>query len=98
MVHQELNLVRQRNIMDNIWLGRYPQNGLMIDEKRCMRILKNIRWARNRPRSEEKVSKLSVSQMQMIEIAKAVSYNSKIIVMDEPTSSLTEKEVAHLLE
>ncbi len=46
----------------------------------------------------DKVSTLSVSQMQMVEIAKAVSYNSKIIVMDEPTSSLTEKEVSHLFK
>lgn len=97
MVHQELNLVRQRNIMDNIWLGRYPQNGLMIDEKKMYEDTKKIFDELEidlDPR--EKVSKLSVSQMQMIEIAKAVSYNSKIIVMDEPTSSLTEKEVAHL--
>lgn len=97
MVHQELNLVRQRNVMDNIWLGRYPQNGLMIDEKKMYEDTKRIfdeLEINLDPR--EKVSKLSVSQMQMIEIAKAVSYNSKIIVMDEPTSSLTEKEVAHL--
>lgn len=97
MVHQELNLVRQRNIMDNIWLGRYPKNGLIIDEKKMYEDTKRIfdeLEINLDPR--EKVSKLSVSQMQMIEIAKAVSYNSKIIVMDEPTSSLTEKEVAHL--
>ncbi|GFR36376.1 galactose/methyl galactoside ABC transporter ATP-binding protein MglA [Thermobrachium celere] len=99
MVHQELNLVRQRNIMDNIWLGRYPQSGLFIDEKRMYEETKKIFDVLDidlDPR--EKVSKLSVSQMQMIEIAKAVSYNSKIIVMDEPTSSLTEKEVAHLFK
>ena len=44
----------------------------------------------------EKVGNLSVSQMQMIEIAKAFSYDAKIVIMDEPTSSLTEKEVNHL--
>lgn len=46
----------------------------------------------------EKVAKLSVSQMQMIEIAKAFSYNAKIVIMDEPTSSLSEKEVEHLFK
>ena len=45
---------------------------------------------------KDKVANLSVSQMQMIEIAKAFSYNAKIVIMDEPTSSLTEKEVSHL--
>ena len=47
---------------------------------------------------EEKVAKLSVSEMQMIEIAKAFSYNAKIVIMDEPTSSLSEKEVEHLFK
>jgi len=97
MVHQELNQVRQRNIMDNIWLGRYPMKGLFIDEEKMyedtVRIFKDLDIHLN-PR--EKSEKLSVSEMQMVEIAKAVSYNSKVIVMDEPTSSLTEKEVNHL--
>ncbi|MGL5328585.1 MAG: galactose/methyl galactoside ABC transporter ATP-binding protein MglA [Peptostreptococcaceae bacterium] len=97
MVHQELNQVRQRNILDNIWLGRYPRKGLFIDENKMyedtLKIFKDLDIDVD-PR--EKVGNLSVSQMQMIEIAKAVSYNSKVIVMDEPTSSLTEKEVEHL--
>ncbi|MCD7036700.1 galactose/methyl galactoside ABC transporter ATP-binding protein MglA [Metabacillus sp. GX 13764] len=97
MVHQELNQVRQRNVMDNIWLGRYPKKGLFIDEKKMYEdtaaIFKNLDISID-PR--RKVSSLSVSEMQMVEIAKAVSYQSKIIVMDEPTSSLTEKEVDHL--
>ncbi|MFD0050905.1 galactose/methyl galactoside ABC transporter ATP-binding protein MglA [Actinomycetes bacterium NPDC127524] len=97
MVHQELNQVRQRNVMDNIWLGRYPKKGIFIDEKKMyedtVAIFKNLDIKVD-PRS--KVSTLSVSEMQMVEIAKAVSYHSKIIVMDEPTSSLTEREVEHL--
>lgn len=99
MVHQELNQVRERNVMDNLWLGRYPKKGLFIDEKKMYdeteKIFKDLDINVN-PR--DKVSTLSVSQMQMVEIAKAVSYNSKIIVMDEPTSSLTEKEVNHLFK
>ncbi|WP_042272947.1 galactose/methyl galactoside ABC transporter ATP-binding protein MglA [[Clostridium] dakarense] len=97
MVHQELNQVRQRNILDNIWLGRYPRSGLFIDEdkmyKDTIKIFKDLDINVD-PR--QKVNSLSVSQMQMVEIAKAVSYDSKVIVMDEPTSSLTEKEVDHL--
>lgn len=99
MVHQELNQVRERNVMDNLWLGRYPKKGLFIDEKKMYdeteKIFKDLDINVN-PR--DKVSTLSVSQMQMVEIAKAVSYKSKIIVMDEPTSSLTEKEVSHLFK
>lgn len=99
MVHQELNQVRQRNVMDNIWLGRYPKKGIFIDEKKMFEdtaaIFKDLDINID-PRS--KVSSLSVSEMQMVEIAKAVSYDSKIIVMDEPTSSLTEKEVDHLFK
>ena len=99
MVHQELNQVRERNVMDNLWLGRYPKKGLFIDEKKMYdeteKIFKDLDINVN-PR--DKVSTLSVSQMQMVEIAKAVSYNSKIIVMYEPTSSLTEKEVNHLFK
>ncbi|MBN1469477.1 MAG: galactose/methyl galactoside ABC transporter ATP-binding protein MglA [Fusobacteriaceae bacterium] len=97
MVHQELNQVLQRNVMDNIWLGRYPQKGLFVDEERMYVDTKNIFDDLDISTDpKEKVGKLSVSEMQMLEIAKAVSYESKIIVMDEPTSSLTEKEVAHL--
>ena len=97
MVHQELNQVLQRNVMDNIWLGRYPKKGLFVDEDKMYEDTKKIfdeLEITTDPRA--KVRQLSVSEMQMLEIAKAVSYNSKILVMDEPTSSLTEKEVAHL--
>lgn len=99
MVHQELNQVTQRNVLDNIWLGRFPMKGLFVDEKKMyddtVRIFKDLEINVD-PRM--KVADLSVSQRQMIEIAKAVSYNSKIIVMDEPTSSLTENEVEHLFK
>ena len=97
MVHQELNQVTQRNVLDNIWLGRFPMKGMFVNEKKMyedtVKIFKDLDIEVD-PRM--KVADLSVSQRQMIEIAKAVSYNSKIIVMDEPTSSLTENEVQHL--
>ncbi|MDT1348638.1 galactose/methyl galactoside ABC transporter ATP-binding protein MglA [Escherichia coli] len=97
MVHQELNLVLQRSVMDNMWLGRYPTKGMFVDQDKMYRETKAIFDELDidiDPRA--RVSTLSVSQMQMIEIAKAFSYNAKIVIMDEPTSSLTEKEVNHL--
>lgn len=99
MVHQELNQVLQRNVLDNIWLGRYPKKGIFIDEKKMyddtVEIFRDLDISVD-PR--KKVADLAVAERQMIEIAKAVSYKSKVIVMDEPTSSLTEKEVAHLFK
>ncbi|HDR2159192.1 TPA: galactose/methyl galactoside ABC transporter ATP-binding protein MglA [Enterobacter cancerogenus] len=97
MVHQELNLVLQRSVMDNMWLGRYPTKGVFVDQDKMYRDTKAIFDELDidiDPRA--RVGTLSVSQMQMIEIAKAFSYDAKIVIMDEPTSSLTEKEVNHL--
>ncbi|MDL4913840.1 MAG: galactose/methyl galactoside ABC transporter ATP-binding protein MglA [Enterobacterales bacterium endosymbiont of Blomia tropicalis] len=97
MVHQELNLVLQRTVMDNMWLGRYPRKGFFVDQDKMYRDTKAIFDELDidiDPR--DKVVNLSVSQMQMIEIAKAFSYDAKIVIMDEPTSFLTEKEVNHL--
>ena len=99
MVHQELNLVLQRTVMDNMWLGRYPTKGLFVDHGKMYQDTKHIFEELDidiDPRV--KVGTLSVSQMQMIEIAKAFSYDAKIVIMDEPTSSLTEKEVNHLFK
>jgi methyl-galactoside transport system ATP-binding protein len=97
MVHQELNQVLQRSVMDNIWLGRYPKKGLFVDHDKMYRDTKEIfKELDIKIDPRVKVATLSVSQMQMLEIAKAFSYNAKIVIMDEPTSSLTEKEVSHL--
>ena len=99
MVHQELNQALKRNVMDNIWLGRYPlMKGLpLVSEKQMyqdtMRVFNELDIHVD-PRTV--MSRMPVSQRQMVEIGKAVSFNSKIIVLDEPTSSLTEEEVEHL--
>lgn len=100
MVHQELNQALKRNVMDNIWLGRYPKvGGVMVNEKKMyddtMAVFKDLGIDVDPKRV---MSTMPVSQRQMVEIAKAVSYNSKIIVFDEPTSSLTEEEVEHLFK
>ena len=97
MVHQELNQVLQRDVMDNIWLGRYPSKGGIISQRSMFEETKKVFDKLEidvDPKS--KMAKLSVSQRQMVEIAKAVSYNAKILVLDEPTSSLTQEEVDHL--
>ena len=97
MVHQELNLVRQSSVMDNLWLGRYPKKGPFIDHKKMYTDTRAIFDELDIDIDpKQKVARLTVSEMQMLEIAKAFSYDAKIVIMDEPTSSLSEKEVAHL--
>lgn len=100
MVHQELNQALKRNVMDNLWLGRYPlKAGVMVDEKKIyndtIALFEKLGLVVN---PKQIMSTMPVSQRQMVEIAKAVSFNSKIIVFDEPTSSLTEPEVEKLFE
>lgn len=98
MVHQELNQALKRNVMDNLWLGRYPKvGGIAVNERKMykdtMAIFEELGINVDPHRI---MSTMPVSQRQMVEIAKAVSYHSKVIVFDEPTSSLTEEEVEHL--
>ncbi|MBQ8140087.1 MAG: ATP-binding cassette domain-containing protein [Clostridia bacterium] len=98
MVHQELNQALKRNVMDNIWLGRYPKTfGFVTSERQMYKDTKKIFDELGISADPKMImSKMSVAQRQMVEIAKAVSYNARIIVLDEPTSSLTEQEVGHL--
>lgn len=97
MVHQELNQALKRNVMDNIWLGRYPTKFGMTLERKMYKDTQAIFKDLGIDVDPKKImSEMSVSNRQMVEIAKAVSYDSKIIVFDEPTSSLNEKEVEHL--
>ena len=98
MVHQELNQALTRSVQDNLWLGRYPKvGGVMVSERimaqRTREIFDQLEVNVN-PKAI--MSTMPVSQRQMVEIAKAVSYDAKVIVFDEPTSSLTEVEVEHL--
>lgn len=102
MVHQELNQALKRNVMDNMWLGRFPTvaKGIPITSEKKMykattEIFESLGLSIN-PKAV--MGTMPVSQRQMVEISKAVSYNSKVIVFDEPTSSLTEEEVEHLFK
>ena len=98
MVHQELNQALTRSVTDNLWLGRYPKvGGIMVSESIMRRRTQEIFQELDIHVDPKAImSTLPVSQRQMVEIAKAVSYDAKIIVFDEPTSSLTEVEVEHL--
>ena len=94
MVHQELNQALKRSVMDNIWLGRYPKmaKGLPFVSDATMykdtqKVFGELGISVN-PR--QIMATMPVSQRQMVEIAKAVSYDAKVIVFDEPTSSLSE--------
>lgn len=98
MVHQELNQCLERSVVDNLFLGRYPVNSMgIVDEARMKKeaaeLFRSLGMTVN---LTQPMRNMSVSQRQMCEIAKAISYNSKIIVLDEPTSSLTEPEVRKL--
>ena len=98
MVHQELNQALGRSVMDNIWLGRYPTKlGVFVSDREISKktedVLENLGISIDPARI---MSTMPVAERQMVEIAKAVSYNARIIVLDEPTSSLTESEVERL--
>ncbi len=98
MVHQELNQCLERNVVDNMFLGRYPVNSMgIVDEgrmrKKASELFRRLGMTVN---LSQPMRNMSVSQRQMCEIAKAISYNSQVIVLDEPTSSLTVQEVEKL--
>ena len=100
MVHQELNQCLERNVVDNLFLGRYPVNAAgVVDEgrmkKKASELFRKLGMTVN---LTQPMRNMSVSQRQMCEIAKAISYNSQVIVLDEPTSSLTVQEVEKLFE
>lgn len=100
MIHQELSPVLYRPIMENLWLGREPLNSLgLVDHQKMydmsLEVLKEIDLQED---PKTLMVNLSVAKMQMVEIAKAISYNAKLIIMDEPSSALTEHEEKKLFE
>jgi inositol transport system ATP-binding protein len=98
MIHQELALMNWMTIAENIWIRREPKNRFgLIDHGKMAGMTREL-FARLNLSLDPgmQVSHLTVAQKQMVEIARAVSYNSRILIMDEPTSALTEREVEHL--
>ena len=100
MVHQELNQCLERSVTDNLFLGRYPVKGMgVVDESQMKRKAADLfRRLGMTVNLTQPMRNMSVSQRQMCEIAKAISYNAQVIVLDEPTSSLTVQEVDKLFE
>jgi inositol transport system ATP-binding protein len=98
MIHQELNLMPFMTVAENIWIRREPKNRFgFVDHGRMHRMTEELFARLNIAIDPEiEVRYLSVASRQMVEIAKAVSYNSDVLIMDEPTSALTEREVEHL--
>jgi methyl-galactoside transport system ATP-binding protein len=99
MIHQELQPEPHLTVMENLWLGRLPKKGFVVDYKKMYRdslaILDQLSFSCD---PNVLVKTLSVSQIQSIEIAKAISRNANVIIMDEPTSSLTETETELLFK
>ncbi|MDR2209971.1 MAG: sugar ABC transporter ATP-binding protein [Spirochaetaceae bacterium] len=99
MIHQELHPEPHLSVMENIWLGRLPLKNFVVDFKKMEQDTRELLERLNVKLDPRAVVKtLSVSHIQSIEIVKAVSFNAEVIIMDEPTSSLTAEEVDHLFK
>lgn len=102
MIHQELNPVPEMTVAENIFLGREPTYGKtgIVNQKKLVQNTKELfeRLNITTINPKAKMIELTVAKMQLVEIAKAVSFDSKLIIMDEPTSAITDKEVAHLFD
>ncbi len=98
MIFQELNPVPHMTVAENIYLNREPVKGIFVDRKKMIEmtvaLFKSLGIDNIRP--TDLMVNLTVAKKQMVEISKAISYNSKLIIMDEPTSAITDKEVDHL--
>jgi len=98
MIHQELSYVPELTVAENIYLGREPRGKLgLVSHEQMSNDAKALfeRWGIKIDPNEQ-MKHLSVAQAQMVEIAKAISFDSRLIIMDEPTSAMTEHEVEHL--
>lgn len=101
MIHQELHPIPNRTVMENIWLGRFPRKGggksPFVDHRKMYQMTQELLADLSiQLHPDDLLRNLSASKIQLMEIAKAVSYDARIIIMDEPSSSLTENEVDHL--
>lgn len=99
IIHQELVLVPHMTVAENIFMGREPMLGMFVNS---LKMYENAQALLNaydmNIDAETLVGKLTIAQQQMVEIVKAISYHSKILVMDEPTSSISDKEVKFLFD
>ncbi|OZG72010.1 D-xylose ABC transporter ATP-binding protein [Hahella sp. CCB-MM4] len=100
MIHQELLLMDYMTVAENIWIRREPKNrfGFVDHDQMRRNTLELFNRLNINLDPDAEIRDLSVANRQMVEIAKAVSFNSDVLIMDEPTSAITEKEVAHLFD
>jgi ribose transport system ATP-binding protein len=99
IIHQELNLIPHLTVAENIYLAREPRRGFLVDRKKLRRDAKRcLDRLGLQIQPDDMVRTLSVAQCQMVEIAKALSLNADVLIMDEPTSSLTEQETGILFK
>lgn len=98
-IHQEICLAENMSIAENLYMGMELRNGPFIDKKRMLEITQeHLDTLGLELKADDKVSNLSIAQKQMVEIARALFFEAKLVVMDEPTSSLTNKEVESLFQ
>ena len=99
IIHQEISLADNMTVFDNLFMGAERMKSLFIDDKRMIReaqkVIDDMDMQIN---VRTKVSELSIAKQQMVEITRAIMFNARLIVMDEPTSSLTSVEIEHLFE
>ena len=99
MIHQELNLMPHLTVADNIFIGREPKKGLVLDKKKTLQMTKELLQSLHLDiEPDVTVGQLTVAKQQMIEIAKAISLNADILIMDEPTAALTNSEIDELFK
>lgn len=97
MIHQELQPIPKMTVAENIFLGDYPMKGIFVDhDKMNQEAEKYLKVIGLNVSPKTQLGELTISQQQSVEIAKAISHDAKVIIMDEPTSSLTETEVENL--
>ncbi len=98
VIHQELVLAPSMTIAENIYLGREPMKGMFVDTRRMITDAQDLLNSFDMPHldAESLIKDIPIAQRQMVEIIKAISQNSRILIMDEPTSSISDKEVDFL--
>ena len=99
LIPQEFNLINELNVFENIFLGKEYQKSILLDKKKMMKKAEDLlSMLHTQIKPTDKIQDLSVAKKQMIEIAKALAYESKLLIMDEPTTVLTGSEIELLFK
>lgn len=99
IIHQELNMMNDLTVAENIFIGREKTNGIFLDDRAINVLAKNLLFKLGLDIDpKEKVGNLTVGKQQMVEIAKAISFESKVLILDEPTAALSDTEIEALFK